>query len=94
MPPSITRIPSSDIIVLNEGESVSVQCLTQGNPKPHLTWSKRGEKAGHTTVDESKSTLILENVDTSHADTYSCIAKNDVGLPVTSEFQILIRCNY
>lgn len=91
VPPTISRIPSSDIIVLNEGESITVQCLTQGNPKPHLTWSKRGVKPDHTTIDESKSTLNLENVDVSHSDSYSCIANNDVGIPVTSEFQILIR---
>ena len=80
------------MIILNEGDSISVQCLTQGNPRPHLTWSKRGEKADHTTIDEAKSTLNLENVDVTHSDSYSCTANNDIGIPVTSEFQILIRC--
>lgn len=93
VPPSITRIPANDVIILNEGDSITVQCLTHGNPKPQLAWSKRGEKAIHTTIDESKSTLNLENVDVSHSDSYSCTAKNEVGIPVTSEFQILIRCN-
>ncbi len=87
------------MIILNEGESITVQCLAEGNPKPNLTWSKRGEKADtttiidHTTTDESKSTLNLQNVDASHSDSYSCTAKNDVGIPVTSELQILVKCN-
>jgi hypothetical protein len=92
VPPTITRIPSSDVIILNEGDSISVQCLTQGNPMPHLTWSKRGEKADHTKIDDAKSTLNLQNVDVTHSDSYSCTANNDIGFPVTSEFQILIRC--
>lgn len=91
VPPTISRIPSAEIITLNEGDSLTVQCLAQGNPKPKLTWSKKGEKAGHTTIDDLKSTLSLENVDESHSDTYSCTAKNGVGNPVTSEFQILIK---
>jgi hypothetical protein len=81
------------VISINEGDSLKVQCLTQGNPQPKLTWSKRGQKAGHTTIDETKSELILENVDKSHSDTYSCTANNDIGNPVTSEFQILVKCN-
>ena len=90
--PSITRIPNSDIITVNEGDSVSVQCLAQGNPKPRITWSKRGVKADHTTVDDLQSTLNLQNVDESHADTYSCTATNDVGNPVTTEFLIMVKC--
>jgi hypothetical protein len=86
-------VQSDDVIVLQEGQSITVQCMTQGNPKPKLTWSKKGEKADHTTIDEAKSTLNLQNVDESHSDTYSCTAKNGVGNPVTSEFQILVKCN-
>lgn len=91
VPPSITRIQSDDIIVLQEGQSITVQCLTQGNPKPKLTWSKKGEKADHTIIDETKSSLTLQNVDETHSDTYSCTAKNGVGNPVTSEFQIYVK---
>lgn len=91
-PPTISRMPASDIISLNEGESLTVQCFAEGNPKPKLTWSKRGEKSEHTVIDELKSTLTLENVDESYTDFYSCTAKNDIGSPVSSEFQIIINC--
>jgi hypothetical protein len=94
VPPSITRMPNTDVITLNEGDSLTVQCLTQGNPMPVLTWTKKGEKAVHTTIDESRSVLSLENVNESHTDTYSCTAKNDIGNPVTSEFVILVKCKY
>jgi len=87
-------MPNTDVITLNEGDSLTVQCLTQGNPMPVLTWSKKGEKAVHTTIDESRSALSLENVNESHSDSYSCTAKNDVGNPVTSEFVILVKCKY
>lgn len=91
VPPTITRMPNTEVITLIEGDSLTVQCLTQGNPQPVLTWSKKGEKAVHTTIDESRSALSLENVNESHADTYSCTAKNGVGNPVTNEFVIVIK---
>jgi hypothetical protein len=90
--PRVTRVPNENVIVLNEGDSLTVQCLAEGNPKPKVSWTKTGEKAVHTTIDDLNSTLKLENVDETHADTYSCTAKNGVGNPVTSEFQIFIRC--
>ena len=92
VPPTITRTPSDSVITLREGQSITVQCLTQGNPKPKLSWSKKGEKADHTIIDETKSTLSLQNVDETHSDSYSCTAKNGVGNPVSSEFQILVKC--
>jgi hypothetical protein len=63
-----------------------------GNPKPKVSWSKKGSKALHTKIDESKSILGLKNVDESHADSYSCTATNDVGQPITDDFQIKINC--
>ena len=36
--------------------------MASGNPEPKVTWSKRGDKAEHTTIDENKSELILEEV--------------------------------
>lgn len=89
--PTIQRSPSPEIITLSQGETLRVQCLASGNPKPNLTWSKRGNKAEHTTIDESKSELILEDVDQSHADTYSCTANNEIGNPVTSEFKVVVK---
>jgi hypothetical protein len=89
--PSIQRSPSPDIITLSQGETLRVQCLASGNPAPHLTWTKRGNKAEHTSIDESKSELILEDVDQSHADTYSCTANNEIGNPVTSEFKVVVK---
>lgn len=94
LPPTIERSPSPDVITLNQGETLKVQCLAKGNPQPQLTWGKRGEKAEHTIIDETKSELILEDVDRSHADLYSCTANNDIGNPVTSEFKVVVKCNY
>lgn len=93
VPPRINRVPASDEIVINEGESLVVQCLTSGNPKPDLTYSRHhGEKSKHVAIDITNSTMELTNVDESYAGRYSCFANNGIGEPVTSEFQILVRC--
>lgn len=93
-PPKLERIPNDAVFVLSQGEDFLVKCLATGNPTPVISWSKQGEKAVHTTVDDIKNSLKLTNVDESHADLYSCTAKNGVGHPVTSEFQIFIKCNF
>ena len=70
---------------------MKVQCVAAGNPAPRLTWSKRGPKGEHTTIDDDAGTLELRDVDESHADAYSCTASNDVGAPVTSDFRVHVR---
>ena len=92
MPPTITRLPNNDVISVNEGQSVTIQCLAQGNPKPKVTWTKKGKLPANLKIDETKSTLTLRDMDQSYIDTYSCMAMNGVGNPVTSEFQIQIKC--
>lgn len=87
IPPTIVREPSDGVITLKEGDSVAVQCLAHGHPKPQVSWSKKG-KALEVSAAE---TLTLENVDDSHADVYSCTAKNSVGT-ASNEFQIQVRC--
>ena len=91
IPPTIVREPSESVITLKEGDSVAVQCLAHGHPKPEITWSKKG-RALEVNAD-SRQTLTLENVDDSHADVYSCTAKNSVG-SATNEFQIQVRCKF
>jgi hypothetical protein len=34
-------MPNENDIVVNEGDSLKVQCMTEGNPKPTITWSKK-----------------------------------------------------
>lgn len=93
VPPQITRSPSGDEIVVDEGGSLLVQCLTSGNPKPELTFSRHhGEKGKHTTIDVDNASMTLVNVDQSYAGQYSCIASNGVGLGATSEFNVFVRC--
>ena len=76
---------------MKEGDTATLQCLTSGNPKPKLAWTKKGEKGEHTTIDDSKSIMSLQNVDESHSETYTCTARNGIGNPVSSEFQILVK---
>lgn len=93
VPPKIVRLPATDEIVINEGQSLVIQCLTSGNPKPELTYSRHhGEKGKHVAIDITNSTMELTSVDESYSGRYSCLANNGVGEPASSEFQILIRC--
>lgn len=93
VPPVITRYPKDDIIVVDEGSKVTITCLSEGIPKPKLTWTKKGKLPAHVRINDEKSTLELERVDDTYSDSYSCMAMNGVGDPVSSEFQIYVKCN-
>lgn len=40
-PPVITRTPNNKIISVKEGDSLSVHCYAQGNPKPKISWPSK-----------------------------------------------------
>ena len=95
---SVTVKPSVDPIedktVLEDDPSVSLTCRIRGNPKPHVTWNKRGLKRLLTEVDNIKvleeeesvdditvtlSVLTIFNPEPSDAGVYECAAVNDAG---------------
>lgn len=91
VPPQISRSPPGDEIVVDEGGSLLVECLTSGNPKPELTFSRHhAENGKHIDVDNASMKLV--NVDQTYAGQYSCIASNGVGLDASSKFNVFVRC--
>ena len=86
--------PLDDKTVLEDDPSVSLTCRIRGNPKPHVTWNKRGLKRLLTEVDNIKvseeeesvdditvtlSVLTIFNPEPSDAGVYECVAVNKAG---------------
>ncbi|XP_028835390.1 myelin-associated glycoprotein isoform X3 [Denticeps clupeoides] len=77
-------------VTVQEGNSISLFCSTQGNPAPTLTWLKDGELVGTITADEL-SELELLDITPQHNGQYRCLAENEYGrasssLNITVEF--------
>ncbi|CAH3161318.1 unnamed protein product, partial [Pocillopora meandrina] len=71
--PRITNI--SDEQIVNNGDVVSLFCITEGNPAPKITWTK--------VADNSQVNFPLTIRDSQDEGMYRCTAENGVGSPVT-----------
>ena len=86
--------PIEDRTALEDDPSVSFTCTIRGDPKPHVTWNKRGLKRLLTEVDNIKvseekksvddttvtiSVLTIFNPEPSDAGVYECVAVNKAG---------------
>ncbi|XP_076457764.1 uncharacterized protein LOC143291656 [Babylonia areolata] len=72
----VTLLGISDPLQVSEGTSyVSVQCLVDGNPKPHLIeWRKEGEDE----VISTNYVLSMQNLTLDSTGTYECTAYNTI----------------
>ncbi|TMS03749.1 Hemicentin-2 [Larimichthys crocea] len=78
MRPAFKELPGD--VTLNKGQSLALSCHAQGTPSPVISWTFNNSPYPGAIVDEaSRSSVIIENVTTSDAGTYVCIAENSVG---------------
>ena len=65
--------PPLKVIVL-QSSNLLLNCSAQGNTK--ITWKRTGKRLPHSHVVYPNGNLLLRNVVTNDAGTYSCVAKN------------------
>ena len=59
----------------NEGEQLQLNCSSEGGPILEYTWLL----LGNTISDANTSTLIIDNVNTTYGENYTCSVTNDAG---------------
>jgi hypothetical protein len=79
-------------LTILEGSSISLQCSTQGNPTPTLTWLKGGELVGSITAAEV-SVLELLKLNPQGDGQYRCLAENEHGR-ASSSLNITVECEW
>ncbi|TWW61140.1 Hemicentin-1 [Takifugu flavidus] len=85
MRPAFKELPGD--VTLNKGQSLALSCHAQGTPSPVISWTVNNSPRQGAAVDEAgRSSLIIENVTTSDAGTYVCVAENRVGSVRTLSF--------
>ena len=93
--PNVT-VCSSNIITVNEGESLSCSCSSKGgNPPANVTWRKYGKEEISKTK-ERNNTLFLKGVSKGDAGNYECTAESypDYKYRDTKTINVSVNCKY
>ena len=81
--PSIVAPPMS--MMVNEAGTASFQCEVEGNPEPKVTWLKQNSSLlADKRVVLSRSGLMITDVTSQDEATYTCVARNILGLMTSS----------
>jgi len=86
LPPRVVSEPADGRVVVKKGSSVTIKCLTSGNPRPRVTWSKVNQAD---VVGEGES-LELREVSRHQEGIYQCSAGNGVGERAVSQIHLRV----
>lgn len=67
-----------------EGGNVTLNCSSDGKPKPTITWTRIS--------DNRVVTMPLVNIKRDDKKEYRCTAENGVGTPATRDVSIDVQC--
>ncbi|XP_039259628.2 MAM domain-containing glycosylphosphatidylinositol anchor protein 2-like [Styela clava] len=82
-----------DKVIANTGDDILLECkVTGGFPQPYVTWIRENEAIprNHAFVSNRKI-LQLRQVQANYAGAYYCVANNNVGNPVKTRVDIIVR---
>ena len=88
LPPEI--VENSGDQRVTKGESVTLECKANGNPKPTITWSKTKGKLPSGKQSEVADAFSLGEVNRHVEGTYTCSADNQVGEPATASMKVTV----
>ena len=81
-------------MTVNVGDQVTLTCVTQGDPKPLVTWVKDDIRVinGNRFVLQPSGELSIREVGKNDEGNYQCVAKNDVGSEIKT-VRVVVRGN-
>ncbi|XP_037072288.1 protein amalgam-like [Pollicipes pollicipes] len=89
--PVVTTRPEGGVLVVEEGQQVTLACEADGRPEPTVTWTKM---EGLLPYGEKKHTgdhLDIAAVESDHMGHYVCTVDNGVGSPVEKHIHLEVN---
>lgn len=84
-PPVLTILPQKQFAKLNQ-QSINIDCVANGHPKPHIAWLFNGERIllNERLSIRQNGSISITDVRESDAGQYTCVAENIHGKVNTS----------
>ncbi|TKS86255.1 MAM domain-containing glycosylphosphatidylinositol anchor protein 2 [Collichthys lucidus] len=81
---------SERVYTIKEGETLELQCLVTGHPRPQIRWTKTAGGASDRQGDASlhNETLKIENISRHQGGRYYCKAENGLGSPAIRSIRV------
>ena len=83
-------INSTRVVVLVEGEDLSLECLATGNPTPEVYWIRTNDNS----VITKSSKLMLSNITKTYSGVLQCVAWNGIGSNASANVTLNVLCEY
>ena len=78
-----------------EGGNLNLTCITSGQPKPNITWTKeKPGKQGNTVVEQEGKVRNITHIKRTDAGNYTCTANNGFGEPESRTVYVNVTCEY
>uniref|UniRef100_A0A8P4KK11 MAM domain containing glycosylphosphatidylinositol anchor 2a n=1 Tax=Dicentrarchus labrax TaxID=13489 RepID=A0A8P4KK11_DICLA len=81
---------SERVYTIREGETLELQCLVTGHPRPQIRWTKTAGGASDRQGDSSlhNETLKIDNISRHQGGRYYCKAENGLGSPAIRSIRV------
>ena len=66
-------------LTVQEGGSVSIECIAEGSPTPTIHWEGPVDVAMVAGRREGSAVMRIDSVTQAHSGTYTCVAVSDAG---------------
>ena len=89
-PPELNNV-SSDVVVVEDDPSTTLECIADGEPTPSITWTKVYANDSDSGVLETGNQFVLEN-NRNNSGIYRCTAYNGIGTAPNRTVKVEVNC--
>ena len=89
-PPEFNNI-SSDVFVVEDDPSITLECIADGEPTPSITWTKVYANGSDSGVLRTGNQFVLET-NRNNSGTYRCAAYNGIGTAPNLTVKVEVNC--
>uniref|UniRef100_A0A3Q4HYY5 MAM domain containing glycosylphosphatidylinositol anchor 2a n=2 Tax=Neolamprologus brichardi TaxID=32507 RepID=A0A3Q4HYY5_NEOBR len=83
---------SERVYTIKEGETLELQCLVTGHPRPQIRWTKTAGGASDRESSLHNETLRIQNINRHQGGRYYCKAENGLGSPAIRSIRVDVYC--